>query len=45
VIGISRPGPSYQPISTKLGGVMDSGLSGWLPGTHKLLRPEQWFLK
>jgi peptide/nickel transport system substrate-binding protein len=43
-IGISRPGLSYQPLSQRLGGVPDAALSGWLPGTHKLLRPEQWFV-
>jgi hypothetical protein len=22
----------------------DGALDGWLPGTHKIMRPEQWFL-
>ncbi len=43
-IGISRPGLSYQPNSKRLQGLPDGALSGWLPGTHKLLRPEQWFI-
>jgi peptide/nickel transport system substrate-binding protein len=44
-IGISRPGLSYQPLSNKLQGMPDGALNGWLPGTHKLTRPEQWFIK
>ena len=43
-IGISRPGPGYQPTSKQLQGLPSGALDGWLPGTHKLLRPEQWFL-
>ena len=43
-IGISRPGPGYQPMSKTLQGLPPGALDGWLPGTHKLMRPEQWFL-
>lgn len=42
VIGISRPGPGYQPTSKRLVGLPDGALDGWLPGTHKIMRPEQW---
>jgi peptide/nickel transport system substrate-binding protein len=41
-IGISRFGSWYQPTSTRLQGLPDGALNGWLPGTHKLMRPEQW---
>jgi peptide/nickel transport system substrate-binding protein len=44
-IGISRPGLSFQPLSSKLKGMPDGALNGWLPGTHKLTRPEQWFIQ
>jgi peptide/nickel transport system substrate-binding protein len=43
-IGISRPGLGYQPTSKQLQGLPDAALDGWLPGTHKIMRPEQWFL-
>ena len=45
VLGVSRPGMSYMPLSTKLQGIPDGALTGWLSGTHKLVRPEQWFIK
>jgi hypothetical protein len=44
-IGISRPGLGYQPTSKALQGLPENSLDGWLPGTHKILRPEQWFLQ
>jgi peptide/nickel transport system substrate-binding protein len=44
-IGISRPGLGFQPLSAKLGNHPDGGVQGWLTGTHKIARPEQWFLK
>jgi len=44
VIGVSRPGPGYQPTSKRLVGLPDGALDGWLPGTHKIMRPEQWFI-
>jgi peptide/nickel transport system substrate-binding protein len=43
-IGISRPGLGYQPTSKALQGLPANSLDGWLPGTHKIMRPEQWFL-
>jgi peptide/nickel transport system substrate-binding protein len=43
-LGIARFGPSYQPTSKRLQGLPDGALDGWLPGTHKLMRPEQWFI-
>jgi len=43
-IGISRPGRSYQPMSKRLNGLPDGAVDGWLPGTHKIMRPEQWFI-
>jgi peptide/nickel transport system substrate-binding protein len=43
-IGVSRPGLSFQPLSTRLMNFPENAISGWLPGTHKLTRPEQWFL-
>lgn len=45
VIGVSRPGMSFQPISTRLGNFPEKSISGWLTGTHKIERPEQWFIK
>jgi peptide/nickel transport system substrate-binding protein len=45
VIGVSRPGNGYQPISTRLQNFPDNSYMGWLPGTHKITRPEQWFIK
>ncbi len=44
-IGISRPGPTYQPISTRLGNIPDDWLHGWLEGFTKIIRPEQWYLE
>jgi ABC-type transport system substrate-binding protein len=45
VIGISRPGPGYQPMSSRLHNFPEDAYTGWLPGTHKITRPEQWFIK
>ncbi len=45
VIGISRPGFSYQPMSKRLQGLPEGSVDGWLPGTHKIMRPEQWFIE
>lgn len=44
-IGISRPGKSYQPMSKRLNGLPDGAVDGWLPGAHKIMRPEQWWLE
>ncbi len=43
-IGVSRPGLGYQPMSKRLNGLPDGITEGWLSGTHKVLRPEQWFI-
>lgn len=43
-IGISRPAPGYQPLSSRMGNFPDGAIAGWIPGTHKITRPEQWFL-
>ena len=43
-IGISRPAPGYQPLSSRMGNFPDGAIAGWVPGTHKITRPEQWFL-
>jgi peptide/nickel transport system substrate-binding protein len=45
VIGISRPGHGYQPMSSRLHNFPEDAYTGWLPGTHKITRPEQWFIK
>jgi peptide/nickel transport system substrate-binding protein len=44
-IGVSRPGQGYQPIHVRLGNVPDGHWGGWLPGVHKIIRPEQWYIK
>ncbi len=44
-IGISRPGMGYQPTSSRLGNFPDGLVAGWLPGVHKIARPEQWIIK
>jgi peptide/nickel transport system substrate-binding protein len=43
-IGISRPPLGYQPLSSRMGNFPDGAIGGWIPGTHKVTRPEQWFL-
>ena len=43
VIGISRPGPSYQPYHNSLHNLPDEWTSGWIEGTLKMMRPEQWY--
>jgi peptide/nickel transport system substrate-binding protein len=45
VIGVSRPGLSYQPMSQRLENVPEGYWDGWLEGVHKIVRPEQWYLK
>ncbi len=45
MIGISRPGLAYQPLSKRLGNIPDGYWDGWLEGVHKIIRPEQWYLK
>jgi peptide/nickel transport system substrate-binding protein len=43
-LGISRPPLGYQPLSSRMGNFPDGAIGGWIPGTHKITRPEQWFL-
>ncbi|MFZ6029055.1 MAG: ABC transporter substrate-binding protein [Chloroflexota bacterium] len=45
VIGITRPGPGYQPISTRLGNIPETWLHGWVEGFTRIILPEQWFIK
>jgi peptide/nickel transport system substrate-binding protein len=43
-IGISRPGMTYQPTSTRLNNFPENSIGGWIPGAHKFQRPEQWYI-
>jgi peptide/nickel transport system substrate-binding protein len=44
VIGVTRAAPGYYPISKRLENLPDTWSDGWLEGTAKITRPEQWFL-
>jgi peptide/nickel transport system substrate-binding protein len=44
VMGISRPGPGYQPYSARLNNLPDVWVTGWIEGIEKIIRPEQWYL-
>jgi len=44
VIGISRPGPSFQPYNERLGNQPDEWIKGWIEGVEKINYPEQWYL-
>jgi peptide/nickel transport system substrate-binding protein len=44
VLGISRPAVTYQPFSSRLHNFPDNSTSGWIPGTLKFQRPEQWYI-
>jgi peptide/nickel transport system substrate-binding protein len=44
VIGVSRMGPAYQPISKRLQNLPETWSGGWLEGSQKITRPEQWFI-
>jgi peptide/nickel transport system substrate-binding protein len=44
VIGISRPGPDYQPYSSRLGNLPEEWVKGWIEGIEKIIRPEQWYI-
>jgi peptide/nickel transport system substrate-binding protein len=44
VIGISRPGPGYQPASTRIGNMPSEWIAGWIEGVQKIKYPEQWFI-
>jgi hypothetical protein len=45
VIGIARPGVSYYPFHSRLGGIPDTWYDGWIEGMQKIIYPEQWFLR
>ena len=44
VMGISRPGPGYQPAHERLHNLPENHIGGWIPGTLKMMRPEQWYI-
>ena len=44
VIGISRPGPGFQPYNTRIGNQPDECIAGWIEGVQKLQYPEQWYI-
>jgi peptide/nickel transport system substrate-binding protein len=45
VLGISRPALGYQPYTKRIGNMPDEWLAGWNEGVHKILFPEQWYIK
>lgn len=44
VMGISRPGPGYQPYHERLGNLPEEWVTGWIEGIEKMIRPEQWYI-
>jgi peptide/nickel transport system substrate-binding protein len=44
-LGLSRPGPAYQPRSAALMNQPDEWVGGFIEGVEKLTLPEQWYLK
>ncbi len=44
VIGISRPGPTFQPFHQRLGNQPDGWVAGWIQGVQKITYPEQWYI-
>jgi peptide/nickel transport system substrate-binding protein len=44
VMGISRPGPAYQPYNVRLGNQPEMRIDGWIEGVTKLAYPEQWYI-
>ena len=44
VIGISRPGPGYQPYHKRVGNQPDTWIAGWIEGVQKITLPEQWYI-
>ncbi|MBZ0295662.1 MAG: hypothetical protein K8L99_24100, partial [Anaerolineae bacterium] len=44
VMGISRPGPGYQPYGARLENLPDVWVTGWIEGIEKIIRPEQWYI-
>jgi peptide/nickel transport system substrate-binding protein len=45
VMGISRPGPDYQPYHERLGNLPSEWIKGWIEGIEKIIRPEQWYIQ
>ncbi|MBX3083875.1 MAG: ABC transporter substrate-binding protein [Anaerolineae bacterium] len=44
VLGISRPGPGYQPYHKRVGNQPDTWIAGWIEGVQKITLPEQWYI-
>ena len=44
VLGISRPGPGYQPYNVRLGNQPETRIDGWAEGVQKITYPEQWYI-
>jgi peptide/nickel transport system substrate-binding protein len=44
VMGISRPGPGYQPFNQRLNNLPAEWTAGWIEGIEKMIRPEQWYI-
>jgi peptide/nickel transport system substrate-binding protein len=44
VIGISRPGPTFQPYHERLGNQAEGWVKGWIQGVEKITYPEQWYI-
>ena len=44
VIGISRPGPTFQPYHERLGNQPQEWIKGWIEGVEKITYPEQWYI-
>ncbi len=44
VIGISRPGPGYQPYHERMGNTPNEWIAGWVEGVQKITYPEQWYI-
>jgi peptide/nickel transport system substrate-binding protein len=44
VLGISRPGPGFQPYNVRLGNQPAEWIAGWIEGVQKITYPEQWYI-
>jgi peptide/nickel transport system substrate-binding protein len=44
VIGISRPGPGFQPYHARVGNMPAQWIAGWIEGVQKIKYPEQWYI-
>jgi peptide/nickel transport system substrate-binding protein len=45
VLGISRFGELYYPLSSRVGNIPETWFDGWLEGSAKILAPEQWVIQ